>query len=465
MQQTYLYELVQSLSKPEQREARKWLASPYHNQRKDLQKLFESLLKVGPAPSKQEVWSMVFPAQDYDDQQFRLLQSYLYRSLEGFLLQQELKHHPEGHQHLLLDAYRKRGLERHFTKAYRQQQRALEKTALAHPEHHLAQYWQERAYFQHRARSERTREHNLQAMEDTLTLAFLSMKLRQACWLLAHEAVYKAEYQVALEPLLLELAAQPSCSRRPAVAIYLHCYRMLSAPEESTHFEAFREWLFRIIGRFPEEELRDLFLLGINYCIRQINRTADSYLQEALALYQKGLETALLLENGLLSRFTYNNIAGIALRLKELDWTANFLEAYRPLLAPHERQAAYSLNTARLAFAREDYPKAIAHLQQADYRDFINNMTAKTLLLKCYFELDELDLLEYHLQTMRSFLRRKRKMSYHQQNYRNIVQLTFRLLRLQPGDEVAVQVLKTAIKETTPLTERSWLLWALEKSV
>ncbi len=379
-------------------------------------------------------------------------------------MQQELENNREGYQHLLLDAYRKRGLDRHFTKAYRQQQRALDKTVQEHPEQHLARYWQERAYFQHRAKSERTREHNLQAMEDALTLAFLSMKLRQACWLLAHEAVYKAEYKVALEPLLLELALKPAYAQQPAVAIYLNCYRMLKAPEESAHFEAFRDWLFRIIGHFPVEELRDLFLLGINYCIRQINRTADSYLREALELYKKGLETDLLLENGVLSRFTYNNIAGIALRLQELDWTAHFLEAYRPMLAPHERQAAYSLNAARLAFSCKDYAQAITHLQQADYRDFINNMVAKTLLLKCYFELDEYNLLEYHLQTMRSFLRRKRKMSYHQQNYRNIVQLTFRLLRLKPGDQATAHALKTAIETTTPLTERQWLLRALERT-
>ena len=464
MQASYLYELVQSLSPQERRAAKKWLSSPYHNQRADLPKLFEYLYQTKAEPSKTAIWNVLFPQKAYSDQQFRLLQSYLYRSLEDFLLQEELKENPLTHQHLLLDAYRKRGLERHFSKALHQQQSAVQKSRFRHPEHHLVNYRQERAYFQHQARSERTREHNLQAMEDSLTLTFLSMKLRQACWLLAHEAVYKAEYQIALEPLLIELASENRYAQVPAVAIYLHCFRMLKSPEESVHFESFRHWLFQIIGQFPEEELRDLFLLGINYCIRQINRTADSYLQEALALYEKGLETGILLENGVLSRFTYNNIAGIALRLNALDWTEHFLETYRPKLAPQEQQAAYSLNAARLAFSRKKYAHAIEQLQRADYKDFINNLVARTLLLKCYYELDEYDLLEYHLQTMRSFLRRKRKMSYHQQNYRNIVQLTFQLLRLKPGDKAAADTLKSAIEATTPLTERRWLLQALAQT-
>ncbi len=77
MQQTYLYELVQSFSKRERREARKWLASPYHNQRGDLQQLFDLLVREAPAPPKRRAWQILFPSQPYDDQQFRLLLSYL----------------------------------------------------------------------------------------------------------------------------------------------------------------------------------------------------------------------------------------------------------------------------------------------------------------------------------------------------------------------------------------------------
>jgi len=462
MQNTFAYELIQSFNKQELREARKWLASPYFNQRADLQQLFEVLAEEGEVPKRERAWEQLFPGEPYDDQQLRLLLSYLYRCLEQFLWQRELEHHPQHTRHLLLTAFRRRGLERHFTKAYRKQARTLDQENMQHPEQHLAQYWLERELFQQQSQGERTREHNLQAMEDALTIAFLSMKLRQACWLLAHEAVYKASYQVALEEVILETASQPPYLEKAAIAVYLHCYRMLKSPEESRHFTAFRQWLFQLVGHFPADELRDLFLLGINYCIRQINRTAEAYLREALELYKKGLETGLLLEDGVLSRFTYNNVAGIALRLQELEWAEHFLHEYRPRLAEPQREAAFSLNAARLAFAQKDYPTAISYLQRADYRDFINNMVAKTLLLKCYYELGEYDLLDYHLKTMRSFLRRKRRMSYHQQNYRNIVRFTFKLLKLVPGDKKGRAALKKAMEQTEPLTERKWLVSKVE---
>lgn len=454
---TFAQHLIHSLSKQDLREARKWLASPYHNQRDDLRQLFE-LLVANQSPDSESTHQQLYPGQPYDAQKLRLLQSYLYKCLEDFLLQQELAQQPEHTRYFLLSAYRKRGLARHFEKAWRKQARSDQRNPMQHPETHLQHYWKERERYQQRARGERTTEHNLQDMEDSLSYAMVSLKLRQACWLLAHEAVYEVGYRIDLLPEILSLASQDRYLSQPAVAIYFHCYQMLYAPTDRGLFKTFRAKLFEVLPHFPTEEVRDLFLLGINCCIRQINRTAEEdYLREALELYQRGLEEGVLLENGVLSRFTYGNVVGIALRLQALDWAAVFLKQYQPLLPSQEREAAFSLNAARLSFARQRYHDAISHLQQADYKDFINNMVAKTLLLKCYYELGEYEPLDYLMHTMRRFLRRRR-MSYHQQNYRNILWAVRKLMALRPKDREGRMALMNAIEELEPLTERDWLL-------
>ncbi|MCB0596755.1 MAG: hypothetical protein H6557_17315 [Lewinellaceae bacterium] len=461
MQNTLAYQLLRTFAKQDIREARKWLASPYHNQREDLPLLFEQLAAAAPEgqplPRKQ-AWQAVYPNRPYDDQQLRLLLSYLYRCLEDFLLQRETEQAPWLQQHLLLAAYRKRGLDSHFQKAYRKLHKHQRAETQRPPEYHLARYWLEQERYQEESTLGRTREHNLQELEDQLTCAFLSMKLRQGCFLLAHEAVYKASYRIALEEALLGLATQEPYRDIPAISVYCHCYRMLRFPEQDQYFTTFQSRLFQSIGLFPQAELRDLFLLAINFCIRQINQTAEGYLREALELYQKGLETEVLLENGDLSRFTYNNAIGIALRLQEFDWAERFLHHYRPYLEAEQEEAAFSLNAARLAFARRQYGQVLAHLQRADYRDLINNMVAKTLQMKAYYELDEFDLLESHLRSMRAFLRRKRHISYHQQNYLNIIRYTQKLLALNPMDREMAKALEEEIRNVEPLTEKGWLV-------
>lgn len=466
MENTLTYQLIQSFSRQDLRLARQWLASPLHNQRTDLAVLFDFLaeaVRKGQLPEKKAIWQRLFPGQPCDDQQLRLLSSYLFKSLEQFLAIRELESAPLLAGRLLLQAYRRRQLPRHFTHAFRQEQKQLARQPLRHPDYHLAHYALELEHYQMESAEGRTRELNLQELEAQLTLAFVSMKLRQGCFALAHQAVFNTQYQLALEEEVLELAGRAPYAETPAVAVYYHGYRALRHPEREELFPPFREKLMAVMDAFPQEELRDLFLLGINLCIRKINRNRSAFLREALELYRRGIEAGILVEDGRLSRFTYNNVIGIALRLQELGWAEQFLHQYRPLLESEQQEATFSLNAARLAFTRRDYGRALTHLQGADYKDRINNLVAKTLQLKIYFELREFDLLESHLKAMQSFLRRNRRLGYHRQNYGNIARFTRRLLALRPGDKAGRKALQQAIESAEPLTEKGWLMEKLEE--
>ncbi|MCB0572348.1 MAG: hypothetical protein KDC66_21420 [Phaeodactylibacter sp.] len=461
MKNTLAYELIRSFSRQGLRQARQWLASPYHNQRADMQLLFDHLAEAaerGVPPERRSTWAVLFPGAPYDDQQLRLMVSYLFKLLERFLALRELEASPFLGGQLLLQAYRRRQLPRHFAHAFHYEQKQLERQPLRHPEYHQAHYALELEHYQMESAQGRTRELNLQELEEQLTFAFLAMKLRQGCFALAHQAVFNTHYSLALEEEILALAARQPYTDKPAVAVYYHGYQAMRHPEQEELFPPFREKLMEALEVFPQEELRDLFLLGINLCISKINRNRSAFLREALELYRRGIEAGILIEDGRLSRFTYNNVIGIALRLQELSWAERFLHQYRPLLEPEQQEATFSLNAARLAFAGKDYGLALTHLQRADYKDLINNLVAKTLQLKAYYELSEFDLLDSHLKTMQAFLRRNRRLGYHQQNYGNIVRFTRRLLALRPGDEAASKALQQAIESAGPLTEKGWLL-------
>jgi hypothetical protein len=115
-----------------------------------------------------------------------------------------------------------------------------------------------------------------------------------------------------------------------------------------------------------------------------------------------------------------------------------------------------------LAFVKKDYDMALTHLVKADYKDLINNMVAKVLQMKIYFEMSEYDLLDSHLRTMRMFIRRNKKMAYHRENWSNIVRYTQKLMELNPFDHQKRMLLKQQIEQEVTLTEREWLLGQLE---
>ena len=175
-------------------------------------------------------------------------------------------------------------------------------------------------------------------------------------------------------------------------------------------------------------------------------------------LYKEGLEKELLLEQGRLSRFSYHNIVGTGLRSGQYEWTENFINTYKNTLEKQYRESSYSFNLARLAYSRQDYNETLSLLQKSNYRDLLLNLSAKTLLLKTYCELEEIDLLFSHLDAMQKYIRRKKVIGYHKTNYLNIIHFARRLITINKFDKTELNILAVAIKEEEILSEKQWFL-------
>ncbi|MCB0544552.1 MAG: hypothetical protein KDC70_13595, partial [Saprospiraceae bacterium] len=208
---------------------------------------------------------------------------------------------------------------------------------------------------------------------------------------------------------------------------------------------------------FSLAETHDLYLMAINFCIRRINRADEQYFREIFDLYRSGLQHGALLEDGILSRWTYNNIALTAMRLREFDWTKQFLTDFMPFLPETHREGAYNFNIARYYYDTGDYRQAMQHLLRMEYDDVLQNLAAKTILCKIYFELDEVDALENQLDSIQIYLRRKKVLGYHKENYTAIVRLMRKLLATG-GSAQAGARLRREIEQAPVLTEREWML-------
>jgi hypothetical protein len=460
MKSTHLFQLMQAISPPEMREARKFLASPWFNTREDLLGLFDFLASEA-APTKEETWRRLFPDEPFDDQKLRLLTSYLHKLLERFISIGEWKNDEQTALLQLAAGYRRRGLRAPFERARRRLESELERQPLRD-----AHYF----YLQHRLQWEQTQVETaenpaesmpLHALSRSLDLFYLSSRLRLICLAAAQQGVYPSGAQAGIEREILALAERDEWRNLPAIALYLHCYRLLERPEEESHFQRFKELLLETAGLFSTEEMRGLYLFAINYCIRRLNDGEKRFFSEALDLYKPGLEHGFLLENGVLSRFTYHNIAAAGLQSGELDWVNQFIHEYKNALERQYRESSFSFNLARLEYSRKRRGAVLELLQKANYRDPLLNLAAKTLLLKTYFELGEYDLLQSHLDAMRNYIRRKRVIGYHRANYLNIVRYAEKLLKLNNADKKAVAALKRELIREEILTERDWLLECL----
>ena len=283
------------------------------------------------------------------------------------------------------------------------------------------------------------------------------LKLKQTCFSIAHQNVFNKEYHFGLLSEILQYIEQKQLLDIPAIRVYYHCYHALTQPEEKQYYLQLKEALLQYAHHFPATEIRDLFLLTINYCIRRMNAGIKHFEQEVLDWYQTGLQNEHLMTNGTLSRFTYRNITTMGLIIQDYDWVENFIHEYKDKLEKNYRESAYSFNLARLEYERKNYTRALQLLQKSEYKDLLLNLGAKTIALKIYYELKEYDLLDSHLDAMTNFIRRKKIIGYHRENYLKLLYFTKKLLELRSFDKAAKAQLFSDIDQTPVLAEKNWL--------
>lgn len=460
MQKSQLAELLKTLSPAEKKSFLRFLQSPWHGGKPELLRLAEHLLQpAGPAARREKTaaFPRVFGAdRAYDDARLRKAMEQLLRALERFLVYEQRTREPFDFRLRLATLLAERKQERllrrlldaplpfpadeadwtvgHFEQAARWFQFRYDYQSAAHREHDAGLY----------ARVMRCQ-----------TVGLLARRLRSACIFLSNQKA-GAGLRPVPDPLL---AWAESISGEydglPMLSTLFAGLRALQNPGEPAHFTVFRDGLLAHKRCFSENDRRDLLLVAINFCSKRYNDGDRAWLDTQLDLYEYGLREGLLLENGWITGYTFTNIATLALIARRYERLAQLLRDYRDKIAPRDRAGAAAFNAARLHYAQKNYRPALALLQQNVFDDLLLNLSAKTVQAKCFYELQENNLLETHLEALRKFIRRHKEVGYYSDRYLNFIAVLRRLARALPAD---FPVLKKEIAAMPVLAEKEWLL-------
>jgi hypothetical protein len=468
-----LFELFNSLSGVEKREFAKYLRSPYFNQREDVIALYDRMSlrmrgkgeRAGGEPGSGDPRNGISEGDaaglaEREPGGSRHLQSILLQLIENFLAQRAWEQTPVLADLHLAPIYRRKGLKKALDHIFRRTEERLARQPRDNTYYRQLYEleWEKYAAVESAAR---TRSNNLAAVHRALDVYLVGSKLRLACLMASHSAVFNQTYDTSFLPALLGYLEFSDLKEVPVVALYYRCYHALTGGAEDD-FRALRAGLERTGAELPVDERRTFLLLAINYCIRRLNSGEGRYVREALDLYRVGLDTGVLLENERLGRFAYKNIVALGIKLEEFDWVEQFIKAYEDRLDARYRSAHRDYNLAKLYFARQDYTRAMPLLARVDESDLLLNLDSRVMLLKMYFEQGAWDSLDALLDSFRVLLlRKKRVIGYHQGHYLNTVRYVQKLIRLKPGDRAGRDKLKSELLGNTELIEREWLLQRL----
>lgn len=463
MNNSSLVKYLKKFNKKDWREMKNFVRSPFFNQREDVIRLFDYLAKALSeatplAVDKQKAYASTFPKQGFDEQQLRYVMSFLLSLVRQYLSFSIFENDKTGQQINLCKALRQRGLNQYFEKEWKKVKNNQDNRQLQDAHFHYQNYiiYQER--YDYITQERRSEDMNLQILTDELTIFYIADILRQSCNILTHQIASQKNYQVKLLEEVLTHVEQNDYSHSPAVLIYYHSYKALSQLEGEQHFIQLKNLIDTNWQKFSEGEIKYIYLLAINYSIKKLNKGERGYIKEALHLYRSGLENKVLLENGILSNFTYHNILRLGLALKEYDWCSTFLDEYRLFLPLRDRDNTYHFNQAFLFFEKSDYNKAMQLLQNVTFKNVFNNLEARRLLLRSYFELGEYQALESLMDSSATYISRQKKLGYHKTNYLNLIRFIKKLLQLKIHDKEGKEKLRTEIEQEQAVAERAWLL-------
>ncbi len=455
--------LFQTLNRAELRQLRQYVASPLYNEQPAMMKLFEYMVqnctsKRGGNFNRAAALTIVFEtAATKNDLDLRRLCSDFQRIIEQMLCQRADQSDPSSRQLRLLQAFRERRLNKHFEHQWQQAEAILPQVS------YLEQYNIRFERYEQDRGLPHTSPLELQNLSDLLEQAFLLEKLRLACVLLAHQAFYRAEYDPGMLAQLLEQAAIRGYLDKPDIALWHDAYQTIINPTETKHFESLSKALMSGVLQLSPNEKRNLYLLAINFCIRQMNTGAEKYTRSVFELYRNGIESGALIEHGALSRFTFKNTISAGLKLSEHDWVDNFITTASPLIEPMYRNGITQFCRARLHYARGEHAAAMQLLLTAEHHDLLTDLDARVALLKIYFELKEWQPLRALIDTTRNLLYRRNKLSdYHRESYLNFLRMVLQIISLLPNDRVAWTALRGEIAIQDKLPERLWLLERLD---
>ena len=243
-----LVSLFKQLSKADRRALRKYVRSPWANQREDVVLLFDYLNEhIDGSPKNLErnmVFEAVFPLEKtFSMPALRYAQSFLMQVIKDFLVLNSLKEDSLLYETTLLSVLKNKG-----SSIFMEPQ--LKKTE----EVFLGQELRSEAQFsilrdiknntlQQSIKNRQNAPHLMTEVIEAQTLQFICGTLKMALAKLSYEAHIKQQFDLPFLEKALELAQTSPWSNEPSIAIHYQLYQCLLHPSETESFYQLKKLL------------------------------------------------------------------------------------------------------------------------------------------------------------------------------------------------------------------------------
>lgn len=466
MHRSKLVELIKTFNTKELREFKEYLASPFFNKNTELLMFFEYLKKQAPEFKEKKVErAKVYKAlfnKPLDEKHLSYLMSFTLKHAEHYLGYVQYSKYEIREQYHILKALLDRGLDKHYNLIYPKTKKKLNDIKVKDQNYYYHQYLVSDIEYENFLKQNiRRYDERLQEAAGHFDKYFMLHKLRYSVEMLSRTSVINAEYKIDLLEEIMSFLGKELPLQIPQLAIYYEILLALKKDDNSQHFENLKALLNENVNVLPNEELKPMYIYAVNHCIRKVNSGSTEFLAELFNLYSVAIEKEIMFEDNYLSPWAFKNQVGVGLRLKNYDEVERFIIKYSKKLKPSDRDNAYNFNMAELNYYRREYDKALYFSNMVEFSDIYYSIDTKKMVMKIYYEKDEIEPLMSLIQSFKVFMRRNKLVSQRYKNmYFNFINIVSQLIK---GTADNKEEIINNIKGEEVLADRKWLLEMADK--
>lgn len=461
----------------------KFVRNPVHNKKETVARLYDFIKKNHPTfeePkfTKTHCFSYVFPELKADLKQLNgkadeLISSklknplYIIKKLfDDFILQQALVENSHEKTILFIKALFKRQMHERAFQLIDKELKRLDGVTGQDFYHHFHQFQLRELKEQACLDIVSADQQFFLKMINDLDLFYLHAKLKLGYEAKSREDLLGQENNILLYHELQNIVMEGKIKN---ITLPIKVYEKISKLNNNNSLEFYQKTKqiylenFNLLHTSDQKDiLIYLFNFRLKFCQEQDSETEKDRYKEMFYLYEFGLSKNLFLINGYLSADHFKNIIIASSCLKKFDWARNFIETKSHLLLPEIRESMVKLANAQIEDADRNNEKVIALLQNVEFANTYDNLTARSLLLRAYYELNEWHTLEYFLASYTKYLKRNTSISENVQlSIINMIKFTKILIQAK-FKKTEKQKLFNILSQLTPVYSKKWLMRKIE---
>jgi len=460
MNNSKLILLLKSLEKKEMKQFEQFINSPLFNKNSDVINLLSILKKSYPDFNKKtftydKMSHRLFGKKDVT--RFRYVMTDLTKLIERFIAHQSYLKEEDD---FLIKAYQSRGLNKFFKQESKKKHNALTNKSNIRDENYFQKIYElnELSYHYTSEHDNRNIDTELQSLVDNLDVAFLSKKLKYSCEIINRMNILNVEYDINLLNYLLEYVEANDVKNTPSIRIYYHILLTLNESDNEAHYIELKKLIIHHLHFFGKDEQYDMYGYLQNYCIKKINSGNNDYLKKLFETYQEMITEEVVIKNDNVAQFDFKNIVTVALRVEEYDWTEKFINNYQKYLPSDHRVNAVNYNMARLYFYLKKYKEGLKQLLAVEFTDIYYSLDSRALLLKTYYELDDVESAASLINAFKIYLKRDTTISdYQNLTYSNFIKFVNQLLRVKMGYKIDILTIEEKLNNIKGVADLTWL--------